>query len=278
MDAHAWVEAAIPADQLPRDEVMPTEGLEAAVEADKEKRDEEALVAEFFGEEDGAAGAWVRLDPTPSGDLIARTVAVSPWRQKVNDSIDYMQLLWSEYVLGLNEKRQRKKIYEPIINALKNSYAMAFSREAWAARFDALRERLAGDFFTRDNMRDAVIAIICLTIAFYALRFLARVLWRWIAQRWKRDAQRRRTRVEFYQRLEKILAKQSIRRQAGQTHREFAYSAQAQIALQNSESSVAEIPSKIVEQFYRVRFGDDKLNAADARKVDELLGTLEAAL
>ena len=69
MDAHAWVEAGIPADQVPTDEVMPTEGI--------------------------PGDAWVRLDPTPSGDLAIASTRISPWRAKLGDTLDYMQLLLS---------------------------------------------------------------------------------------------------------------------------------------------------------------------------------------
>ena len=108
MDAHAWVEAAIDKDQLP-DEIMPQEGI--------------------------PSDAWIRLDPTPSENVTLAQVQLSPWRIKLNDSIDYMQLLWSEYVLGLNEKRQRRRIYQPIQDFFKTTTALAFSPDVWVARW-----------------------------------------------------------------------------------------------------------------------------------------------
>ena len=256
MDAHAWVEAKIPADQVPSDEIMPTEGLGGAA----------------------GDGAWVRLDPTPSGDLAALSVAVSPWRQKFDDSMDYMQLLWSEYVLGLNEKRQRKAIYEPILNALKNSYALAFSREIWAARMEAIRQRFEGDFFTRENMRDAGLAIVVLTIAFYVLRFLSRWLWSWFSSSWGKSKRDRRPRVEFYRRFEKILAKHGIQRESGQTPSEFATLAEKQIAERTDDESLAKIPRQVVDLFYRVRFGDARLDSTDLQRLENCLGSLQNSI
>jgi hypothetical protein len=267
MDAHAWVEVAVPADQLPRDEIMPTEGMDG-VDGDAEQP---------------LRGAWVRLDPTPSGDFVGQSVAVSPWRQQLSDSMDYLQLLWSEYVLGLNEKRQRKAIYEPILNAIKNTYAMAFSREVWTERLEALRARFEGDFFTRENMRDSGLAIVLLTAAFYLLRFLTRLLWSWGRRYWTSGRRKRQPVVEFYRRLEKILAKHGIERDEGQTPSEFAVDAGAKLSSrltgQKSDSSaVAEIPKQVVDLFYRVRFGDERLDTVDLQQLENWLGKLQKSL
>jgi hypothetical protein len=256
MDAHAWVEAAIPADQIPDDEVMPTEGLRGFE----------------------ANGAWVRLDATPGDDFVNQSVAVSAWRQQLSESVDYMQLLWSEYVLGLNEKRQRKAIYEPIKNAIKNTFALAFSREVWSARFEAIRERFQGDFFTRQNMRDAAIAIVVLTIAFYVLRFASRYLWQSMTGFWNRSEKRLGPKIEFYRRLESILSKHGIHREETQTPSEFATFAKTQLRSRIADSSIADIPAKVVQLFYRVRFGDDRLDTNDLQRLENWLGSLQKSL
>ena len=255
MDAHAWVEAAIPPDQVPRDEIMPTEGLGI-----------------------DNYGAWVRLDPTPGENWVAQSVAVSPWRQKLTDTVDYMQLLWSEYVLGLNEKRQRKAIYEPIMNFFRNAFSLAFSREVWSERWETIRSRFEGEFFTRENARDGAIAVAVLTAAFYALRFFGGLLWRFIASKWSDSARRNRPRIEFYRRFESMLAKRGIRRTKEQTPKEFALSAQEQLANLLPDAAVAELPAKIVDMFYQVRFGAEHLDNADTERLENWLGKLQQAL
>ena len=251
MDAHAWVEAAIPADQVPSDEILPMEGI--------------------------SGGAWLRLDPTPGDNYISQSVAVSPWRQKIADTTDYMQLLWSEYVLGLNEKRQRKAIYDPIMNAFRNAREQVFSREVWATRWEAILERFRGDFFTRENVRDSVIAIAVLTAAFYVLRFFLRIAWVLLGTLWRGSKRRRGPKIEFYRRFESILAKHGFQRPAQQTPREFAAAVGKQLR-GTHDPGLAEIPQNVVDLFYRVRFGSDRLDTQDAKRLENWLGTLQQAL
>lgn len=255
MDAHAWVEVEIPADQVPSDEILPAEGIDGK--------------------------AWMRLDPTPGDTFVAQSVAVSPWRQQFSDTMDYMQLLWSEYVLGLNEKRQQQAIYEPIKNAFRNLRELIFSRDIWLARWEAIRERLQGDFFTQENVRDSVVAVAVLTIAFYLLRFVARLLWQLFSGQLRKGALRRGPKVEFYRRLESILAKHGFRRHAQQTPGEFAVAVGNQLrgmAGDSDDKTLAEIPAKVVELFYQVRFGGDRLDTDDMQRLENWLGTLQRSL
>ena len=255
MDAHAWVEAAIPYDEVPRDEVLPSEGLG-----------------------DAELGAWVRLDPTPGDNWVSQSVAVSPWRQKITDTVDYLQLLWSEYVLGLNEKRQRKAIYEPIKNAVKNAVALVFSRDVWAARLESLRNRFQGDFFTQQNVRDGAIAVVALTAAFYLCKFLAKWIWRFATGRWQRKSKRLTPQVEFYRKLESLLAQHGIQRGSSQTQQEFAELAGHRLKKLEIEPNVADLPAKIVDFFYQIRFGQGRLDNADVQRLENWLGTLQQSL
>ena len=250
MDAHAWVEAVIPAEELPADEVMPTEGLDG--------------------------DAWLRLDPTPDSALALNVAAVGPWRARINDAVDYLQLLWSEYVLGLNQKRQREAIYEPIRRFFQSVSTLAFSQEVWIDRVDSLRVRFQGDLFSRRNLQDATIGIVVLTALFYLGRALIRWGWRWGRGLWKSKRNSNRPKVEFYRRLEGILARRGIRRRASETPMEFAVAAEAR--LQDRFADVAAIPREVVAHFYQVRFGRGKLDDGGHALLERLLRSLEEAL
>ena len=252
LDAHAWVEALLPAEEVPDDEILPTDGL--------------------------TGDAWVRLDPTPDSGDLTNIVAASGWKARLNDAIDYMQLLWSEYVLGLNQKRQRKAIYEPLKNAFRRFSDYCFSREHWAARWQALRDRFRGRLFTRQTLVEAGVAIVVLTAGFYAIRLLLRPLRRFWRRFWIKRETSRRPRVEFYRRFESLLARRGMRRRPNQTPREFAIAAADDLRASAAEPSVASIPAKIVELFYRVRFGLDHLDANDSQRLESLLQQLQQGL
>lgn len=254
MDAHAWVEAAIPADQIPDGEILPTEGLGDAAEA------------------------WVRLDPTPSGDLAIQSVKIGPWRQKIGDAIDYLQLLWSEYVLGLNEKRQRQVIYEPIRAAFKNLATLVFSQEVWNQRWKAVERRIQGDFLTRNNLQDGLIATVALTLLFYSTRFIVRSVRRFRLGKWRRSTKRIGRRIEFYRRLETLLGEHGLRRSEGQTPREFAEVASQRLQKMTADSELAAVPPRVVEYFYRVRFGNGRLDNAEVKRLETWLGSLRQSL
>ncbi len=259
LDAHAWVEAYLRPEDVPDDEVLPRDDL--------------------------TGGAWVRLDPTPSGGIAAKR-ALSKWRAQLNDSMEYVQLLWSEYVLGLNQKRQRRVIYEPLMETFRETAQYLLSRERWWRRWYALRARirgnlsevLRGNWFHRGALLDAVV-LACLLSVLY---FTARLFWRLWRAWWRRIKQRkqavRRTHVEFYQRLENVLRRRGFRRDGGQTPREFAVAVGDQLAIANDTKSVAATPRDVVDAFYRVRFGNQRLDNHEVEQLERSLSELQQAL
>ena len=92
-DAHAWVEAYLAPDDIPR-----------------QLR---------WGNDDPqrwAAGAWLRLDPTPAARDHA---AAGSMLAKLEDRLSWIDSLWSDYVMELDRQRQRQAIYEPLLRAFK---------------------------------------------------------------------------------------------------------------------------------------------------------------
>ena len=129
-----------------------------------------------------------------------------------------------------------------------------------------------------ENLRDALIAIVVLTAAFYLMRFSCRWLWRALSSKWKRGKKRIRPRVEFYRRLETLLGKHGICRTANQTPREFALAAGERLRGITADSAVAAIPLNVVDCFYRVRFGNDRLDTAEVQRLETWLGLLQQSL
>ena len=84
--------------------------------------------------------------------------------------------------------------------------------------------------------------------------------------------------VDFFVRLELLLAKRKLTRSGDQTQREFVQSACGALAELPATRNVAQLPRKIVELFYRVRFGAQTLAAGDRAEIESALTELDAAL
>ena len=93
------------------------------------------------------------------------------------------------------------------------------------------------------------------------------------------EARRGRTRVQFYRRLESLLAKLGMRRKAGETQREFAQSAAQRLAESaDGQSAAAALPDQIVSAFYDVRFGHTPLSEQQSEEIDQKLEQLKKAV
>ena len=82
--------------------------------------------------------------------------------------------------------------------------------------------------------------------------------------------------VEFYRRLETLLAAQGLVRAAGQTQREFACLAGSNLAAISGESDMALLPARVADAFYRVRFGRLPLDSTESEAVEQALAQIAA--
>jgi hypothetical protein len=78
--------------------------------------------------------------------------------------------------------------------------------------------------------------------------------------------------------LEAALNQLGLSRRIGQTPRELAFQAGERLAALSPQTGAAQLPPRIVEVFYRVRFGQDDLADHDRTEIDGLLARLEEAV
>ncbi len=259
--AHAWVEAYLPPDEA-RSESPP-----------------EADVSPL--------GGWLRVDPTPGSDIDRARQLQRGWIDVVDDVLDYASTMWTDYILGLTAKRQQESIYEPMANQTRP--------ETWAS----VRQRLSE--IRRHGQRwaaritpflgAAVFSVLAVSALWYWRRGRAsgnesprasRWQWRWQWRPSGGESARRRSAptvtVEFYKRLEAALNQLGLSRSIGQTPRELAFQAGERLAALSPQAGAAQLPPRIVEVFYRVRFGQNDLADHDRTEIDGLLARLEEAV
>jgi transglutaminase-like putative cysteine protease len=256
--AHAWVEAYLQPGQYPVEQL--------ATGAD----------------DSGVNGAWLRLDPTPPDYDLEVEDGETTLLAQVADMLDYAQLLWTDYVLGLNSQRQRDSIYGPILATVEETREMIVKASE-------------GPVLLYVFMGMTLLALLALAVIFGrryvsvshrdtfdsllgSLGIPLRWVTGWFGQSNRYGTHRPQVHVAFYERLETMLQRQGLVRLPGQTQREFAAAAGGRLADLPHLQPVAGVPRRVAEAFYRVRFGGAPLDSREEQAVEQALRDLEAAL
>jgi transglutaminase-like putative cysteine protease len=252
LHAHAWVEAYLPRDQLP-----------------PQLRRDSAW----------KHGGWITLDPTPgsSGAIsrIGATAGVPTFRQVA----DYARYLWSSYIMGLDSDRQLRTIYEPVALWLVRSGKKLLDPAAWRFLVHLLVRALGIDTPWVAPLAGTIALAALLAAGLLGLqhaRFsrLANLLAPFRFGRVKSSAPT--ATVDFYRRLELILARFGILGGSSLTQYEFAVLARGQL-IDRGLSAVASAPLAVAEAFYRVRFGCRQLDKREVEAVEQALTNLNEA-
>lgn len=251
-NAHAWVEAYLEPEEVPQG---------------------------FMGQAIPPGGAaWFRLDPTPPDVLSPDEAPLSlTWFDK---ALDYAQLLWSSYVVELDDKKSAtqkdatRSTRFPFAHHLVHEMQRLFWEIPKGFLEDWRREGWT-------NWRGGVVAA--------AVTFLLWLFWqtmRWVTScghllitwlRKKRSPQRAGT--AFYRRVEETLRRYGFRRAEAETQREFIRRvAQSFSASSQGNGSLAAALLEVVELFYAARFGGVEPNVESRRRIAHLLSDIREQL
>jgi hypothetical protein len=131
------------------------------------------------------------------------------------------------------------------------------------------------------SIRGFLVTFVTLSLAaglFRGLAWLTRRILRSIRGA-RQDESSQMAGVIFYRRLTLLLAEFGLERPPGETHREFAERATVFLAGRGSSTEpVADVPSTVVEAFYRVRFGHREITPTALQMLERSLDALEASL
>jgi hypothetical protein len=320
LHAHAWVEVLLDQPNIPADA--------------------------FEGEELPSA-AWLVLDPTEGAQDVGSTVKRASLWGRVKQYVDYAHVLWSNYVVGMNSKRQQQEIYGPLAEEVSSAGEAVVSPKFWKAHWRTAANSRIGVFWQwyrshwfspRGCLVAILFSLVVIVLAYvsrWMIRFfvhrpavgavraprgLALLEVQWRLESWSRRRQLSRRAglagtvlsvsallvawvfrrligilrwfglvgdagspqaapvLEMYRRLEAALARRGIERHPGQTAYEFAAAAGGDLAEDTQQRRVAHLPRRIVEAFYRVRFGGRTLDKSEVDAVEHALAELEMAL
>jgi hypothetical protein len=258
LHAHAWVEVYLAPGDIPPGE---------------------------FVEDEAPNGAWLVLDPTEGTQQSNSALLRGGILARLHQYIDYAQVLWTNYVVGLNSKRQRQGIYEPFAQGVSAAVENVVSREVWQDRFHDVSNSSLGTFWEwyrlhwfswRGGLVAAGFSLIALS-PYLIVRWLLRALRRLGLVGAGRFGDEPPV-LEMYRRLEKALAGRGLSRHPAQTAHEFAVSAGGELAEHVEYRRVAHLPRRIIDVFHRVRFGGRTLDNVEADAVEHALAELERGL
>ncbi len=255
-NAHAWVEALLPAEGL-------SPGLVEGVDHDT------------------LHGIWLRLDPTP----IFRPDEEPPQRtftDHVVDSFDYMQLLWDNNVLRLNAQQQRQTVFKRIgwdpdegfqgMTSLPviRWFHVDFSRGLWAGI-------LSWNFLAW--------LILLPLVGWLVYQLRRRLAHRQGGSGVQKPVSRRqilqKAQCDFFLHFEQLLQEHGFCREPAQTQQEFVQVIEKQLVERMVNFSGQQLLTRMVETYYRVRFGHQPLDEDQqqlvSRQMDQLADLLMPA-
>jgi protein-glutamine gamma-glutamyltransferase len=212
--------------------------------------------------------AWVTFDPTPYAgqNLSSQTDGILGGLGKY---LEALETFWIQYFVAFDNQEQRS-----LFRSVKNGFVDFQAKLAeWLTGYQAEVQdwwrEVRGDKGVQASLwavAYGAIYLFLLIAGFYLVQWLYRrlkpdELWSRLLD-WLK-ARQQKSIVEFYERMQKVLARRGFRRDPHQTPLEFAF------ALEMPEAV------RITEKYNRVRFGEKNLTGEEAREIESWLKDLE---
>ncbi|MBX6314579.1 MAG: transglutaminase domain-containing protein, partial [Isosphaeraceae bacterium] len=235
-------------------------------------------VEALLSEEPEAEPRWLTLDPTPASQREAVVAQIGGLATRLRPVSDYLRYLWVFYIAGYSAERQKMILYDPALRLIaeaQRGFGMMLAGPrallAWLLDFPDIRS-----FFSVRGFVVSVVAMLLLVGLYRAVLGLSRFLRR---RPGDQDSLGLAAGVAFYHRLLEVLASCGLSRPAAETPREFAHRAALFLAGREMDGeAIAEVPTQVVEAFYHVRFGGQRLDPEALRHLETRLDALEARL
>jgi hypothetical protein len=210
---------------------------------------------------------WLTLDPTPAAAAEADQAEPS-WQRWWHDTRRGVRSVWRNFIVEYGSEQQQE-VTSAMTSGLQ---AGGFARGSGGGGFAGLPWWL-----------QAIGISLVVFVAFLGWRLLKRL-------RWRRDTAETgpgRNRLSdqqmlassLYARLVSVLAnRRGLKPGPGETPEEFGRAAESLLAEQEITATHALLPAKIVQLFYRARFGNLALSEIEQTEAEQSIAVLESAL
>jgi transglutaminase-like putative cysteine protease len=219
----------------------------------------------YFPKED----AWVKFDPTPPAGQTAPS-SIAGITGRINKYLEALETYWIQYFVAYDNQEQRS-----LARTMRTGFTgYQQSLSAWAENVKAVlaswwsevRGDLgAGASATAIGKGAGLVALIvaAVLLVWWLIRDIVKSkVWRRIADWFY--GRRAASIVEFYDRMQKILASKGWVREPHQTPLEFAY------AVGMSEAV------NVTEKYNRVRFGEKDISSNESNEIERWLEEISA--
>jgi hypothetical protein len=247
-DAHAWVEAYFEPDQL------------------KE--------IGLYTPELGEFGGWLRLDPTPAGQ---GSNAGSELKTQSDQGMDFVNRVWSDYVLNGRQRAEDSSMYGPLGESTKQTYDRVsdFIKDMIKQASD---KKLAGTGIGRSGWFSWPVALLIMFLGGLTVLLWRLIPWlpRWAPQLARKLGLRQSAddiRQQFFKQCLRLLRRAGFHRGASQTVREYTGDAASQLGQNQGWVNADRQLALLTDAYYQVRFSDHK--ALDAETVERIGKALE---
>ena len=211
---------------------------------------------------------WIKFDPTPPAGQTAPS-SISGFTGSISKYLEALETYWIQYFVAYDNQEQRslaRSMRTGFTDYLQNISSYFSQAKAVVA---AWWSEVRGDF---GNERS--VSALGTAVGYFALLIAAVLLISWLVRDvvklkvWRRIAdwlygRRPASIVEFYDRMQKILASKGWVREPHQTPLEFSYA----VGMPEAVS--------VTEKYNRVRFGEKGLTTTETTEIESWLSDLE---
>jgi transglutaminase-like putative cysteine protease len=226
---------------------LPGEYNEAAGAYTVRQSDAHSWVEVYFPE----SRSWVTFDPTPAAGRVGpMSTGLAAQLHKYAEALE---LLWFQYVVGYDKQEQR-------------SLAVSLHNQVFDYGRVATNLLTTIRSYLTTNVLALIVGLIVLVVGVSFL-FFGKRLWQFI---WRRgdgvalEDGRAYSNVQFYEKLMEVMEQRGVQRDKDQTPLEFADKQKSQDVM------------IITRAYNRVRYGGERLSAAEQQEVERALGLLRA--
>jgi transglutaminase-like putative cysteine protease len=229
------------------------------------QRDAHAWVEVYFPQ----TNSWIAFDPTPAAGRLSANPNQAGILRRFRSYFDALETFWVQYVIAYDNQEQRS-----LISRISEQKNLQNNLLLWGTKISKEVEEwwknIKGERGLKTSLLTAsktLFLLLLLTSIVLLSRFLLekfRILLKTLKDRLFPNGSS--PKIEFYERMLKILAEKGYVRKDSQTPLEFA-------AMLN----MFEV-AKLTEEYHQVRFGNKKLSVTEERDIEVLLKNLEEKL